>query len=186
MSFEVFDTELVDLKIIKPRLHGDERGFFMEIFKKSEYIASGIIDEFVQINHSRSQKGVLRGLHYQLNPNAQAKLVRVVVGEVYDVVVDLRVGSPTYKKWFGQKLNTNNNLLMYVPCGFAHGFLVLSECAEFLYYCSCEYSPENEAGIRYDDPQLDISWPAKDLILSDKDLQLPYFEDIKNNFVYER
>lgn len=186
MSFEVIDTELVDLKIIKPRLYGDERGFFMEVYKNSFFEKLGIKENFVQINHSRSQKGVLRGLHYQLNPNAQSKLVRVIYGEVYDVVVDLRKGSPTYKKWFGQVLNTENNLLMYVPKGFAHGFCVLSDYAEFLYSCGSEYSPESEAGLRYDDPDIKIDWPLDNVILSDKDKILPYFKDIKNNFEYAK
>lgn len=186
MGFEQIDTPLVDLKLIKPRLFGDERGFFMEVFKESSFKKLGITDNFVQINHSRSQKGVLRGLHYQLNPHAQAKLVRVVYGEVYDIAVDLRVGSPTYKKWFGQILNTKNNLLMYVPAGFAHGFCVLSEHAEFIYSCSGEYSPDHEAGIRYDDPELAIDWQVDEPILSDKDAKLPSFKDIINNFIYEK
>lgn len=186
MSFELIDTDLVDLKIIKPRLYGDERGFFMEVFKRSEFRALGIDDDFVQINHSRSQKGVLRGLHYQRNPHAQSKLVRVIHGEVYDVVVDLRKGSPTYMKWFGQTLNTNNNLIMYVPKGFAHGFCVLSEYAEFLYSCGAEYSLESEAGLRYDDPDIGIDWPIDDVQLSDKDKNLPYSKDIENNFIYEK
>lgn len=164
------ETEIPDVCIIEPTAHEDKRGFFMETYHKKKFKELGIACEFVQDNHSRSVKGVLRGLHYQLG-KPQAKLVRVLQGEVYDVAVDIRVGSPTFGKWTAQVLSDENKQILFIPEGFAHGFCVLSDIAEFEYKCSDFYYPEGERGIAWNDPGIRIDWPLKDIkpILSDKD-----------------
>ncbi len=159
------------LKIITPEVHGDKRGYFVETYHKQAYSEAGITDEFVQDNQSSSKKGVLRGLHFQIN-YPQAKLVRVISGEVFDVAVDLREGSPTYGQWYGVILSAENNKQFYIPKNFAHGFLVLSDYAEFCYKVTDFYHPNDESGIMYNDPDIGIEWPIPDdmeLILSDKD-----------------
>ncbi|PKM25710.1 MAG: dTDP-4-dehydrorhamnose 3,5-epimerase [Gammaproteobacteria bacterium HGW-Gammaproteobacteria-13] len=156
---QAVNTELPDMIILEPRVFGDQRGFFFESFNARSFAdATGLQREFVQDNHSRSAKGVLRGLHYQVQ-QAQGKLVRVTAGEVYDVAVDLRRSSPTFGKWAGNLLSAENKRQLWVPEGFAHGFVVLSEFAEFLYKTTDYYAPEHERCIRWDDPTLAIDWP---------------------------
>ena len=169
------NTGIPDLLVLEPRIFGDQRGFFYESYNAQAFLqATGVVADFVQDNHSRSARGVLRGLHYQLAPAAQGKLVRCVVGEVYDVAVDIRRSSPTFGHWFGLRLSAENKLQLWIPPGFAHGFLVLSEAAEFVYKTTDYYNPDLERGIRWDDPELAIDWPLADLpsaspLLSAKD-----------------
>lgn len=183
MPFEFERLELEGLVLIRPKVFRDERGFFLEFYKRSEFYKNGIEVEFLQDNHSASVKGTLRGLHYQKKPKVQGKLVRFVKGEIFDVAVDIRKGSKTFGKWFGIRLSEENQLMLWIPPGFAHGFLVLSDYAEVIYKVShSEYSPGHDAGIRFDDPDLAIDWPIKDpnlLILSEKDKRLPYLKDLK-------
>jgi dTDP-4-dehydrorhamnose 3,5-epimerase len=149
-----------DVILLEPRVFGDDRGFFYESFNRQAFRgAAGVDPDFVQDNHSRSVQGVLRGLHYQLPPKAQGKLVRVVVGEVFDVAVDIRKGSPTFGKWVGEVLSAGNKRQLWIPPGFAHGFLTLSETAEFLYKTTDYYSPQHERCIRWDDPTIGVVWP---------------------------
>ncbi len=174
------ENKLKGLYTIEPVLHGDARGFFMETWRKSDFDELGIAGEFVQDNHSRSKRGILRGLHYQ-NPRSQGKLVRVTLGEVYDVVVDIRRGSPTYGQWLGETLSEQNRKMLWVPPGFAHGFYVTSEYAEFTYKCTDYYAPQYEFSLRWDDPALGIDWPipaGERPILSQKDQQGQAFAEI--------
>jgi len=173
---QVSKTPIDGLLTIKPKIFADPRGMFYEVYSENRYEEHGI-PCFVQDNHSVSKKGVLRGLHYQVNPG-QGKLVRVTRGEVFDVAVDIRKQSPTYGKWWGLSLSETNNFQLYIPIGFAHGFCVLSESAEVLYKCSDYYSPENERGILWNDPDLAIDWPVKDPILSEKDAVSPLFSEL--------
>jgi len=187
MPFNFKRLAIPDVILIEPKAFPDERGFFMETYKYSEFATFGIKERFVQDNHSRSVKGVLRGLHYQKPPRAQGKLVRVVVGEVFDVAVDIRSahgiaregniprakGSPWYGKWVGEKLSAENKRMLYVPPGFAHGFCVLSEVADVLYKTTEEYAPEYDAGIIWNDPEIGIDWPIEHPIVSAKDAALP-------------
>ncbi|MHA8113302.1 dTDP-4-dehydrorhamnose 3,5-epimerase [Kosakonia cowanii] len=168
----VIKTDIPDVLIFEPKVFGDDRGFFFESFSQKVFEeAVGRKVEFVQDNHSKSSKGVLRGLHYQLEPYAQGKLVRCVVGEVFDVAVDIRKDSPTFAKWVGVNLSAENKRQLWIPEGFAHGFLVLSETAEFVYKTTNYYHPESDRGIVWNDPIIDISWPnINPLLLSDKDL----------------
>ncbi|GGX91420.1 dTDP-4-dehydrorhamnose 3,5-epimerase [Vogesella alkaliphila] len=173
------ETGLSGLWLIEPRIHGDERGFFYESFHQQQFDAAiGHHVEFVQDNHSRSSRGVLRGLHYQLPPQAQGKLVRCVAGEVFDVAVDLRRGSATFGRHFGIVLSAANHRQLWIPEGFAHGFVTLSEHAELLYKTTAYWSPQHERALRWDDPQLAIAWPLRDgLQLSAKDLAAPLLAD---------
>lgn len=175
----VIDTEIPDVKIFEPKVFGDERGFFFESFNQKIFEAAiGRKVEFVQDNHSKSVKGVLRGLHYQLPPMAQGKLVRVVQGEVFDVAVDIRKSSPTFGKWVGVNLSAENKRQLWIPEGFAHGFLTLSETAEFLYKTTNYYSPQHEACLLWSDAQLNISWPINlPPVLATKDAQGKFFEE---------
>ncbi|WP_290376433.1 dTDP-4-dehydrorhamnose 3,5-epimerase [uncultured Escherichia sp.] len=177
----VIKTDIPDVLIFEPKVFGDERGFFMESFNQKVFEeAVGRKVEFVQDNHSKSTKGVLRGLHYQLEPYAQGKLVRCVVGEVFDVAVDIRKSSPTFGKWVGVNLSAENKRQLWIPEGFAHGFLVLSETAEFVYKTTNYYHPESDRGIRWNDHQLCILWPTVDEYqLSPKDTRQPFFFDIE-------
>ena len=177
MSFTFTHLAIPDVILIEPRVFPDERGFFMESYKYSEFSAFGIKERFVQDNHSHSTKGVLRGLHYQKAPKAQGKLVRVVVGEIFDVGVDIRKDSPTYGKWVGEVLSAENKRMLYIPAGFAHGFCVLSKEAEVLYKTTEEYAPEYDAGIIWNDPEIDIQWPIERPILSKKDAALPMLRE---------
>ncbi len=164
-------TELPDVLLIEPRVFGDERGFFMETWNARTFAEAGLDAQFVQDNHSRSAAGTLRGLHYQIR-QPQGKLVRATVGEVFDVAVDLREGAATFGRWVGERLSADNKRMLWVPPGFAHGFLVLSEVAEFQYKCTDFYAPEHERCIRWDDPNLSIDWPlpaGKQPVVSDKD-----------------
>ena len=160
-----------EILLIEPKVFGDERGFFFESFNQRAFNeATGLDVQFVQDNHSRSAKNVLRGLHYQLPPKAQGKLVRVVVGEVFDVAVDIRKDSPTFGKWVGEVLSADNKRQLWIPPGFAHGFLVLSEAAEFLYKTTDYYAPELERSIAWDDPEVAVCWPMSGLpVVSAKD-----------------
>ena len=172
-------TDLPEVIRIEPTVHGDERGFFMETWQARRFREAGIDGEFVQDNFSHSSKGTLRGLHYQIE-HAQGKLVRVVQGEVYDVAVDLRKSSPQYGQWVGEVLSAENKHQLWVPPGFGHGFLVLSETAEFEYKCTDYYAPEFERAIRWDDPDIAIEWPLLDgeqPILSSKDAAAPLLND---------
>lgn len=185
MSFRFRRLDIPEVVIIEPLVFQDERGFFMESYKHSEFAASGINESFVQDNHSRSKRGVLRGLHYQNPPWAQGKLVRAIAGEVYDVAVDIRRGSRTYGRWIGALLSEENKRMLYIPAGFAHGFLVLSEVAEVLYKTTEEYAPESEAGIIWDDPAIGIKWPIEKPILAPKDARWPILSEAVNGFVLE-
>lgn len=166
-------STIPDVILFEPKVFGDERGFFFESFNACEFAkATGLEAQFVQDNHSRSRQGVLRGLHYQLAPKAQGKLVRVTEGEVFDVAVDIRRGSPTFGQWVGEILSAENKRQLWIPAGFAHGFAVLSENAEFLYKTTDYWSPEHERCIRWDDPELAIPWPVPGTpLVSDKDRQ---------------
>ena len=163
--------EIEGLKVITPTVFGDARGYFMETYNYNDFKEAGIDQVFVQDNQSASVKNVLRGLHFQIN-YPQDKLVRVVVGEVFDVAVDLRPGSRTYGKWFGVTLSAENKKQFFIPKNFAHGFVVLSDYAEFVYKCTDFYHPNDEGGLKFDDPDIGIDWPVaskEDLIMSDKD-----------------
>jgi dTDP-4-dehydrorhamnose 3,5-epimerase len=175
---EVKDTEIPGLKIIQPKVFGDSRGFFFESYSADRYRKAGIEAQFVQDNVSYSRRGILRGLHFQ-NPGAQGKLVSVLKGEVFDVAVDVRVGSPTFGKWLSLLLNEENKTQFWIPAGFAHGFLVTSETALFSYKCDAYYSPQNEFSLLWNDPDLGIPWPDIPPQLSAKDekaLRLRDFE----------
>jgi len=175
-----------DVILVEPAVHGDNRGYFLESYRHDQFVQNGIDSEFVQDNMSSSTHGVIRGLHYQKNPCPQGKLVRVVAGEVFDVAVDIRDGSPYYGKWVGQFLSAENKRSMYVPPGFAHGFCVVSEHAEFHYKCTGYYSPENEKGILWNDPAVGIEWPIplEHAILSEKDANAPILANADNNYTY--
>lgn len=176
----IIKTKLEGAIIIEPKVFGDHRGFFMETFQKSRYIEAGITLDFVQDNHSRSSKGVLRGLHFQ-KTKPQGKLVRVVQGEVFDVAVDIRQDSPTYGQWEGVLLTEENKRQFYVPPGFAHGFVVLSDTADFEYKCTDYYDPTDEGSLLWNDPVLAIDWPIKDVQLSEKDQNAPSFVEFSKN-----
>jgi dTDP-4-dehydrorhamnose 3,5-epimerase len=175
---KVTPTRLPEVLLIEPRVFTDERGVFYESYSRKIYEASGIEGEFVQDNHSISVKNVLRGLHYQTG-RGQAKLVRVTRGEVFDVAVDIRPQSPGFGQWVGVRLSEENRHQLYIPTGFAHGFMVLSETAEFLYKCSNYYSPGEERGLAWDDPDIGIEWPGSDPILSVKDRQNSRLRDLR-------
>jgi len=179
-------TEFPGLMIFEPVVFKDSRGYFFESYNQRVCKEAGITTRLIQDNQSASCYGVIRGLHYQLPPYAQAKFIRVLSGKIYDVVVDIRVGSPTYKKIFAIEISAENRLQLYVPAGFAHGFSVLSENAEVLYKCDRFYNKKSEAGIRYNDPELNIDWkipPGKEII-SEKDRTLPLFSACRNTFEF--
>lgn len=176
MPFRFKKLEIPGLILIEPKVSTDERGFFMETYRFSEFAAAGIRDGFVQENHSRSVRGILRGLHFQRPPRAQAKLVRVTAGEVFDVAVDIRKGSPACAKWTGLRLSAENRRMLYIPPWCAHGFSVVSAEAEVVYKVTEEYSPECEGGILWSDPSLRIDWPVGEPILSERDRGWPSFE----------
>lgn len=174
----VITTKIFDVKIIEPKIFGDSRGFFLETFEKKRYQEMLEIDlDFVQDNHSRSSKNVLRGLHFQTS-NPQGKLVRVVRGEVFDVAVDIRPDSPTFGQWEGVLLNEENKTQFWIPPGLAHGFVVLSDIADFEYKCTDYYNPANEACLLWNDPDIGISWPAESPLLSEKDKLGKTFEEL--------
>jgi dTDP-4-dehydrorhamnose 3,5-epimerase len=177
---KVIDTKIPDVKIIEPAVFGDERGFFMETWNQAKFeeLVTGKPTRFVQDNHSKSKQGILRGLHYQTE-NTQGKLVRVVSGEVFDVAVDIRKSSPTFGQWVGEVLSAENKRQLWVPEGFAHGFLVTSEEAEFVYKCTDNYNPGAEHSILWNDPDLAIKWPVSDItpLLSNKDADGTLFKN---------
>ncbi len=185
MPFRFIRLEIPEVVLIEPNVFSDERGFFMETYKYSEFAAQGIKEPFVQENHSRSSRRILRGLHYQARAKAQGKLVRAVLGEVFDVAVDLRKGSPTYGKCVAMVLSAENKRMLYIPPWCAHGFCVLSQEAEVVYKVTEEYAPKWEAGIVWNDSDLTIPWPMNDPILSSRDRAWPGLRQADNDFVYE-
>ena len=185
MPFTFKRLSIPDVILVQPKSFSDARGFFLESFKESDFVLNGINIKFAQDNISHSVLGVIRGLHFQKNPMAQAKLVTAIKGEIFDVVVDIRKDSPTYGKWVGEILSDKDHKLLYVPEGFAHGFCVLSKEAYVYYKVSNEYSPEHERGIIWNDPKLNIDWPISKPIVSGDDAKLPLFENLDNDFVYK-
>ncbi len=181
---KIIPTEFKDLVIIEPKIFEDERGYFFESFNKNKFQEQGLNFDFFQDNQSKSNYGVLRGLHFQLNPKAQSKLVRVLQGSIWDVAVDLRKNSATFGKWFGLELSAENKKQLLIPKGFAHGFSVLSDETVVLYKCDDYYSPQDERGIIYNDSFLNIDWkiPASKVVLSAKDEKHPQFNSVDNNF----
>lgn len=183
-------TPLEGVLLVVPQYFKDLRGFFVESYNKKDFHDGGIMEDFVQDNHSKSQKGVLRGLHFQ-SPHAQGKLVRVLKGSIYDVVVDIRVGSPAYGKHFAVTLSENDPAMLYVPVGFAHGFLVLEDGTEVMYKVTDLYYPEGDAGLLWNDPELNIPWPLeiigmKKPILSEKDTKHPILSELTSPFQYQQ
>jgi len=179
MPFEFEPLKIPGVLVIAPRVLTDNRGMFMETYKRSEFAAAGITEIFVQENYSSSVRNVLRGLHYQRRPQAQSKLVRVISGEIFDVVVDLRRDSPTSGQWVGAALSAERRTMLYIPDWCAHGFCVMSDRAEVVYHTSNEYSPEHEAGIIWNEPALAITWPVDDPIVSERDQQWPLLTGVK-------
>ena len=184
MSFTFKRLSIPDVILVEPSLFSDDRGFFFESFKESDFFSNGIDKNFVQDNFSHSVNGVIRGLHFQKAPKAQAKLVTVLKGKIFDVAVDIRKNSPTYGKWVSEILSDNTHNLLYVPEGFAHGFCVISDEADVLYKVSNEYSQEHERSIIWNDPKLNIQWPITKPIISNKDNKLSLLENLDNDFVY--
>ena len=174
---KVTQTAIPEVLLIEPDVHGDARGFFQETWHARRYAEAGIDVNFVQDNHSRSNRGVLRGLHFQ-NPTAQGKLVRVARGAVFDVAVDIRRGSPTFGQWVGYELSGDNHRQLWVPPGFAHGFCVLEDGTDFLYKCTDYYAPEHEHSLLWNDPAIGIQWPEMDYLLSDKDRAAPPLSEL--------
>jgi len=186
MPFSFETLEIPGVILVKARSFPDDRGFFMETYKKSEFERNGIPFNFVQDNYSYSSKrAVLRGLHYQMNPHAQGKLVFPIRGRIFDVAVDIRRGSPTYAQWVGVELSSDDPSMLYVPAGFAHGFQVLSEEADVTYRVTDEYAPEVDRGIIWNDPDLAVEWPLANPSLSPKDEIMPRLKDAENNFEFE-
>lgn len=179
MPFEFERLSVNDIILVKPKVFGDNRGFFMETYKKSDFVKNGITVDFVQDNHSKSANGVLRGLHYQASPKAQAKLVRCARGKIFDVGVDIRPNSATFGKWAGAILSEENKHMLFIPAGFAHGFAVLSDEAELIYKAGDEFSLEHDRGILWNDPDIGIDWGIDfEPILSEKDAKQPRLKDI--------
>lgn len=174
-----FSTPIPGLVLIEPKVFEDPRGFFAEVYRADLFAQNGIVQHFVQDNHSSSVRGTLRGLHCQIAPKAQAKLIRVVQGEIYDVAVDVRPGSSTYGKWFGETLSAKNRKMLFVPEGFLHGFLVMSDRADVIYQTTDYYSPQDERGVAWNDPDIGVRWPDPGcaLILSDRDRKTPLLKD---------
>ena len=186
-QFQFTKTGIEGLVVVEPKVFGDNRGYFMETYNYNDFKAAGLDMVFVQDNQSKSKKGVLRGLHFQ-KKNPQGKLVRVVSGEVYDVAVDLRRGSDTYGKWYGVLLSAENKKQFYVPEGFAHGFVVMPETAEFVYKCTRFYDPSDEGGLMWNDPEIGIDWPVPEnaeLLLSEKDQHHQPLKDFESPFTME-
>lgn len=179
MPFSFKKLEINGLVLVEPKVFYDNRGYFMETYKESEFATQGIPERFVQDNHSLSKKGVLRGLHFQHSPKAQGKLVSVVTGSVWDVAVDIRPVSSTYMKWCSVELTEENKKMLYIPPGFAHGFVALSDNVHLVYKCTAEYDVNCDAGIRWNDSDIGIDWPISEPIVSDKDRELPFLYDVK-------
>lgn len=181
---EIIETPIDGLFVLKPKIFSDDRGYFFESYHAARYKEIGVAADFIQDNESKSVRGVIRGLHYQLSPHAQAKLVRVIEGAVFDVAVDLRRGFSTFGQWFGVELSAENKKQLFIPRGFAHGFSVLSRTAVFSYKCDNYYNPEAERGIVFNDPDLKIDWriPESEAIVSEKDLKNSLFRNAESNF----
>lgn len=185
MPFEFKKTDIEDVIIVEPKVFGDKRGFFMESYKRSDFEANGIKDDFNQDNHSKSSKGVLRGLHYQRGEYSQGKLVRCSKGKILDVAVDLRKNSKTFKKWVTVELSEDNKKMLYIPKCFAHGFVALTDEVELLYKASGEYSPENDRGVRWNDSEINIQWNIDfEPLVSEKDAKQPFLKDIKEEDLF--
>ncbi len=184
MPFIFKKLSIPEVVLIEPNVFRDGRGLFLETYKYSDFARMGIKEQFVQDNYSKSFKRVLRGLHFQKNPNAQGKLVQCIKGKIFDVAIDIRKCSPTFGHCINVELSEENNLMLYVPSAFAHGFVVLSETADVIYKCTREYSQKDDRGIIWNDPDINISWPVKDPILSEKDKKLPFLKDADINFEY--
>ncbi|MBF0531739.1 MAG: dTDP-4-dehydrorhamnose 3,5-epimerase [Candidatus Omnitrophica bacterium] len=184
MAFVFEKTGIPEVIVVTLQQFMDSRGFFSELYRISDFKAAGIEVGLAQLNQSFSRKNVLRGMHYQIRPKPQAKVIFVPQGEIFDVAVDIRQGSPTYGKWVGQNLSQDNKRMLFIPAGFAHGFCVLSEAAQIIYMCSDEYAPECERSIFWNDPVVNVVWPIAEPILSSKDAQAPRLADSENNFVY--
>lgn len=185
MAITIQPTEIPAVLTIESPVHRDGRGYFTEVFNQFTWGEAGFHQSFVQDNMSLSGKGTLRGMHYQLNPHAQGKLVRTLRGSVYDVAVDIREGSPTYGKWVGRTLSEENGVAMWVPPGFAHGFLVLEDDTQVLYKCTAPWSPESERSIVYNDPAIGIEWPIEATSVKPRDAEAPAMADAEKNFTYE-
>jgi dTDP-4-dehydrorhamnose 3,5-epimerase len=185
MPFTFEKTIIPGLIVVRPRVFPDGRGFFVETYKESDFVNNGINVKFKQDNHSCSSKGVLRGLHLQKGSHAQGKLVRVTAGKVWDVAVDLRPDSPTFKKWYGIELSSENKTMFYIPPGFAHGFVTLEDNTEFMYKCTEEFNKESEGAVRWNDPEIAIEWPLTDVLVSDKDAENPLLKDIDFKTVWK-
>ena len=184
MPFHFHPLAIPEVVLVEPQRFGDARGFFMETYQYETFAANNISVSFVQDNHSRSAHGVLRGLHFQKDPHAQGKLLKAVVGEIFDVAVDIRRGSPTFGQWVGEILSAENGRLLYVPPGFAHGFCVLSETADIIYKTTNYYHPESEKGIIWNDPQIGVEWPISNPLLSTRDQAQPSLAEADFNFQY--
>jgi dTDP-4-dehydrorhamnose 3,5-epimerase len=186
MPFRFQRLEIPDVILVSAKQFVDDRGYFLESYKQSDFADNGIPWVFVQDNRSHSTRHVLRGLHYQIQPRAQGKLVAVLSGEIFDVAVDIRQGSPTFGHWVSATLSADRFNMLYAPVGFAHGFCVLSEQADVLYKVTAEYAADLDRGIRWDDPQIGVDWPIANPILSEKDAALPLLHDAENNFRFEQ
>lgn len=187
-KFKFTDSPISGLLIIEPKAFGDDRGFFMEFYNKDEFAKDGFTEPFVQHNHSRSKKGVVRGLHYQIHPAAMGKLVKCTRGSIFDVGVDIRKGSPTFGQWYGEVLTGDNHKMLYFPPGFAHGFLSLADETDVIYACTGVFSPENERAILWNDPAIGIKWPlgeVEKVIVSERDQKHPGLKNADTNFVYK-
>jgi dTDP-4-dehydrorhamnose 3,5-epimerase len=185
MPFRFAGLEIPEVMLITSQAFPDQRGFLVERYRRSAFVSAGIPQAFVQENYSRSRRGVLRGLHYQKSPQAQGKLISVVRGEIFDVAVDLRRGSPTYGRWVSATLSGESQQMLYVPVGFAHGFCVTSDEADVVYKITAEHAPDLERGIIWNDPDLGIPWPVREPFLSGRDAQLGRLRDADNDFVYQ-
>lgn len=185
MPFQFKQLKIPDVLLISPIINRDDRGFFMETFKKTDFKKVGIDFNFCQDNHSKSKKGVIRGLHYQIPPMEQGKLIRVIRGSLLDVVVDIRKNSPCFGKYIAIELSENNQYILWIPPGFAHGICIMEDDTELLYKCTSEYSPQHERGILWNDPTISINWPITDPILSEKDTKYPRLTEAKDYFSYE-
>jgi len=184
-EFRPFD-KIPEIILIEPKVFSDERGWFSETYRKSDFISHGISYEFLQDNQSySSNRGILRGLHFQKEPAAQGKLVRCIVGEIFDVALDIRKGSPTYRKWVSTTLSSNNRHMVWIPPGFAHGTLTLTSTAEIAYKVTSEYSALYDRAVRWNDPTIAIKWPYDNPTLSTKDMNAPLLDDVDNNFIYK-
>jgi dTDP-4-dehydrorhamnose 3,5-epimerase len=185
----VSQTSLPGLLLIEPKAFGDDRGFFLEFYNRDSFKEFGLAEPFVQDNHSRSKKGVLRGMHYQNNPTPMGKLVKCVHGRIFDVGVDVRKGSPTFGQWFGEILTGDNHKMLYLPPGFAHGFLSLEDDTDVIYACTNVYSPKDERAVVWNDPDLAIKWPLElvggKALVNDKDQTSPGLKNIDTNFVFK-